>query len=733
MNSSKKIFALVLVFVMALTTLVLPVFAEESETFTITYTQPAGATVSLSPEGEHTENNGIHTYTYPTGTPVTITVTADDDHVLNSIKVNKMSLSGVSGQKSFSRTFSDNINLDLEINAIEFTPATSEIKVNQSELFSYTLEGVDESNMAQVGSTVVLKISPVEGYLVTKILYNNAEVTPAAEYSFTVEAENVFDITVSENTAIEQKSMTVAIEGEGSVTPDSGSFDKGSDVQLTFSANTGYIISSVTVNDSEVNITGNKYSFTINDDTNVVVKFVKSITITATVRTGGTIEINGTTLKNGSTIKVSENSDVVIRVAADLGYSIASLKIDGKTVKLDNKHCYTISSITSSKSISASFTPTTAKQYTLSASAGTGGSITPNGAQTVKEGESIPFTFTPNDGYEIDSVKLDGNVVSITNGQYKVENVATDRNIYVTFKKIESNDNPISIDKIDWTSETITIDITKNTKVSSDVFTKITNDCKDKTIVFSASNYKWTLPRGVSISTTSEYVDLALEFNAGNNYNNISALIKEKVESLNFKLISFSKSITLPENTVLSVFLGTEYSNKDIQQLIYSANENKLVNPQNSEDADIQSVSNLGWVSFIYNNDTDIILCDVLEDYYTIAASASTGGSINPFGEKKVKTGNDCTFEITANEGCVISSLLIDGAEFTDAKGKDKYTYTFKAVSTNKSIDAKFILKDNYSKSEGSNSTLIVSIIVIILAFAGAATLLIIKWRQEKY
>ena len=53
-------------------------------------------------------------------------------------------------------------------------------------------------------------------------------------------------------------------------------------------------------------------------------------------------------------------------------------------------------------------TPTT---YTIIATAGTGGSILPMGSITVTEGESKTFTITPDEGYQIDDVQVDGTSV----------------------------------------------------------------------------------------------------------------------------------------------------------------------------------------------------------------------------------------------------------------------------------------------------------------------------------
>ncbi len=52
-----------------------------------------------------------------------------------------------------------------------------------------------------------------------------------------------------------------------------------------------------------------------------------------------------------------------------------------------------------------------AQKYTITATAGEGGSITPNGDVSVKEGASQTFAITADNGYEIADVLVDGHSV----------------------------------------------------------------------------------------------------------------------------------------------------------------------------------------------------------------------------------------------------------------------------------------------------------------------------------
>ena len=75
-----------------------------------------------------------------------------------------------------------------------------------------------------------------------------------------------------------------------------------------------------------------------------------------------------------------------------------------------------------------------AQKYTITATAGEGGSITPNGDVSVKEGASQTFAITANNGYEIADVLVDGNSVGAVE-TYTFDEVKANHTITVSFNK----------------------------------------------------------------------------------------------------------------------------------------------------------------------------------------------------------------------------------------------------------------------------------------------------------
>ena len=76
--------------------------------------------------------------------------------------------------------------------------------------------------------------------------------------------------------------------------------------------------------------------------------------------------------------------------------------------------------------------------YTIKATAGVGGSISPSGNVSVREGRDRTFTITPDKGYAISNVKIDGKSIGAVKS-YTFENVSRTHTIEVIFMKANGN------------------------------------------------------------------------------------------------------------------------------------------------------------------------------------------------------------------------------------------------------------------------------------------------------
>jgi len=78
-------------------------------------------------------------------------------------------------------------------------------------------------------------------------------------------------------------------------------------------------------------------------------------------------------------------------------------------------------------------------RYTITASAGNGGKISPSGSVSVNKGANQVFTITPNSGYSVSGVTVDGFLVSpsipAAGGTYTFSNIQANHSISATFKQ----------------------------------------------------------------------------------------------------------------------------------------------------------------------------------------------------------------------------------------------------------------------------------------------------------
>ena len=76
--------------------------------------------------------------------------------------------------------------------------------------------------------------------------------------------------------------------------------------------------------------------------------------------------------------------------------------------------------------------------YTIKATAGAGGSISPSGNVSVREGRAQTFTITPDKGYAVSNVKIDGKSIGAVKS-YTFKNVRRNHAIEVIFTKVNGN------------------------------------------------------------------------------------------------------------------------------------------------------------------------------------------------------------------------------------------------------------------------------------------------------
>lgn len=173
------------------------------------------------------------------------------------------------------------------------------------------------------------------------------------------------------------------------------------------------------------------------------------------------------------TAKVNKGSNKTYSITPNVGFKVSALKVDGTVVTAALS--YTFSNVTANHSIEVTFA--SVPTYTINASVGAGGSISPNGATTVSEGSNQTYTITGNSGYKVSQVTVDGvSQGSITT--YTFSDVKVNHTISATFvttpvyaitavQSANGSITPAGVTSVnEGGSKTFTITPTANYKVS---------------------------------------------------------------------------------------------------------------------------------------------------------------------------------------------------------------------------------------------------------------------------
>ena len=115
--------------------------------------------------------------------------------------------------------------------------------------------------------------------------------------------------------------------------------------------------------------------------------------------------------------------------APQLGYHVAAVRVDGTAVAMTGTNAYTFAAVTAGHTISVEFAIGT---FTISASAGPHGAISLPGNVRVPRGGSQNYAITPEPGYHVAEVRVDGRSVGAVTS-YAFTNVTASHTINATF------------------------------------------------------------------------------------------------------------------------------------------------------------------------------------------------------------------------------------------------------------------------------------------------------------
>lgn len=320
---------------------------------------------------------------------------------------------------------------------------------------------------------------------------------------------------------------------------------------------------------------------------------------------------------------------------------------------------------------------TTSSLYTLTSSAGSGGSITPTGTVIISGGTSQKFTITPASGYKIAGVAVDGASVGAVSS-YTFSNVAANHTISATFAASTSTSNSITSSSV-WQNQSFT----SQNGLFTATFDTIPNAANiDAVTVLSAAPalaytdaatiVRFNSSGTIDVRNGSAYAaDLVVPYSAGSTYHVRMAV--------NVTSHVYDVYVTPPGGTEIHLAAGYAFR---------------------TEQATVSALANIGVLASIGSHQV-LNVAVAPQVSYSISASASTGGSISPAGIKTVNVGGSQSYTISPATGYKIAGVTVDGASVGAVS-----SYAFSNVNTNHTISATFTASYSISATAGTGGNM---------------------------
>lgn len=384
------------------------------QTFSVTATAGANGTVSPA---------GVASYFY--GQNAEYSITAALGYYIASVTVDGETTNYTQDDNMNAYTYTfGNINANHTISAT-FAQKTYTVTVNAGAHGNIT-PGM--SNFAW-GATPTFTITPDAGYGIVDVTVDGQSVGAVTSYTFTALSA---DHTIAATFAAYQFTIAATAGNGGTISPAGNTSVAFNGTQnYTITANAGYHVSDVFVDGVSVGAV-NSYSFTnVTADHAIYAAFdLNEYNVTVNAPTHGTITPGSMTVQYGATPSFV--------ITPDFGYNVTAITVNGTNVinnatNVNGVYTYTFPAIAANQTITATMT---AQTYTINATAGTNGTITPNGNTTVNHGASQTYTIVPANGYVVDEVTVDGMTMGAVYS-YVFSNVMANHTINATFKLAE--------------------------------------------------------------------------------------------------------------------------------------------------------------------------------------------------------------------------------------------------------------------------------------------------------
>jgi ABC-type transporter MlaC component len=272
------------------------------------------------------------------------------------------------------------------------------------------------------GASQYCSFTPSAGYHVADVLIDGVSIGALPNYTFTnISAPHTIEVQFAANASV---TITASAGDNGTINPAGvTTVLSGSNQAYTITPSGGYRVADVLVDGvSKGAVTSYTFSKISSSNHTISVTFTLDVyAITASTGANGTIDPIGTTTN------IAPGSTLSYTITPAVGYKVSSVIVDGSSK--GNVSSYTFAAIMANHTISVTFTPIT---YTITQSAGAGGTNYPNTVAYIVSGQNATYTIAPDAGYHVADVLVDGLSVGAV-ASYTFTNVTKDHTIVSSF------------------------------------------------------------------------------------------------------------------------------------------------------------------------------------------------------------------------------------------------------------------------------------------------------------
>lgn len=301
---------------------------------------------------------------------------------------------------------------------------------------------------AEVGADVTFTVAPEANYVVSSFKVNDADVAlDGNNQAVVVMVAGGLNVTASFE--LGSGTVTIGTFEHGAVTADKMTAKIGEDVTFKITSETGYDVSFFKVNGSDVDYETKEDSTTGKTYWEAKVKMVSGgLTVTAEFKLGvysidWDAPSHGTIAVEGGKTQATYGEDVKFIFTPETGYEIKSLAINEEQVQWANDNTYTTTMGEYGLFVNVQFG---LENETITVNAGEHGTIEhknkADDSQNYKYGDTAVVTITPNEGFMIETITVDGKAIEVPEdkkGGYSFEQlVEKDLNISATFTDVHT-------------------------------------------------------------------------------------------------------------------------------------------------------------------------------------------------------------------------------------------------------------------------------------------------------